>query len=330
MNKLFKLMVFLVILMIGMNCNSGIQNPSSYVDLVKNQKLTVFSDDSNIGEVFNAVSKGKVVWEAMPMPANDSEYRYRNIHKTSVLITATWPAKYVKLGDNKYSELILAVQFAVKNDKSEFEIYRTSLDGEYQSNADMATTVRAIGAEYSGILYSMGAEKRNAEEKIEVEKRRIEEEKERVEEEKQKLELDQQIEFIKKLYFDDCGDTFENVFKIVSNELDKWEAIKINYDAPEYKDKKLYVVKVTFPRAYYYNYDLESWEWGEKIGGYATGNSISFFSGEDWTKIEGLNIKHGDIYEVSMYSSRIPNEREKINKIVDLIKKTYKDNKEGK
>lgn len=150
-----RIKILLLVLTLSVGC--GLGNLSSYSDLVKSQTLSILQipnngDSETIGDVLNKISKGKVVWESSSMPENDSEYRYRNIHKTSVLVSASFPVNY-RINERGQvllllpigSTVILTIEFAVKKDKSEFQLYRLSFDGEYQSEDDMISVVKVMG-----------------------------------------------------------------------------------------------------------------------------------------------------------------------------------------
>jgi hypothetical protein len=306
-------MIVLVILTIWISCNSAIKNPSSYVELIKNQNLLVFSPDATIGEVFDVVSKGTVVWKAEPMPANDSEYRYRNIHKTSVLVEATWPVDTGPIYGNRKIEL--KVQFSVKKDKTEFAIYRTAINGEYENDAATISTTQSIGGEYIMALRAIAAEK------------------EKNKKEKWETEAAPYIELIKKSYSSIYDDTYENAFKLIFDRNDRkveWGCQKLNFSGEEYIGKNLYLVTAICP------VEGDLWQgWGPNIKQQIL---IGFLAGEDLAKIKKNTWKQGDIYSISSASEltaveKLDSSKEddniKLKELEDYMYRLYKE-KSGK
>lgn len=305
-------MAALPFVLIFISCSSETASPSSYIDLMKNQKLTVFSLDKTIGEVFDVVSKGKVVWKAGPMPANDTEYRYRNIHKTSVLVEAFWPVNLGELFGNK--EVELKFQFAVKKDKSEFELYRTAINGEYENSEGTKTTAQSIGAEYINTLKSIAADKQKNEAA------------------KWATETAPYIKLIKSIHSDIYNDTLENVYNTIAGSVRgggevEWSCQKLESGK---NNIRLYLVLASCP------VDEHLWHgWGSSAKPKVIFGHIA---GDDLLKIDNNKWKQGDMYaifrkcELTNFEKIDLSKEEDVNifeELQDYLFKTYED-KTGK
>jgi len=305
-------MTALLFIFIFISCSSEKASPSSYIDLMKNQKLSVISLDKTIGEVFDVVSKGKVVWKAGPMPANDTEYRYRNIHKTSVLVEAFWPVNLGELFGNK--EVELKFQFAVKKDKSEFELYRTAINGEYENSEGTKTTAQSIGAEYINTLKSIAVDKQKNEAA------------------KWAAETAPYIKMIKSIHSDIYNDTLENVYNTIAGSVRgegevEWSCQKLESGK---ENIRLYLVLASCP------VDEHLWHgWGSSAKPKVIFGHIA---GDDLLKMENNKWKQGDMYaifrkcELTNFEKIDLSKEEDVNifeELQDYLYKTYEE-KTGK